>query len=173
MIKEAQLGKNPSKVISPNEVKEVVQIQVKEQNMESKDREKRLNNVIIFNLSESTSQLKTTRQQHDKEQILEMCTEINNNFTDTDVTETRRLGEAKENATGPRPVLITLTHIDKKRTLRRFHHIRENDKFKNIKIDHDKTKQEREESKKLYEEAKRQEVADKSGEYLYRVRGPP
>ena len=102
-----------------------------------------------------------------------MCTEINNNFTDTDVTETRRLGEAKENATGPRPVLITLTHIDKKRTLlRRFHHIRENDKFKNIKIDHDKTKQEREESKKLYEEAKRQEAADKSGEYLYRVRGP-
>ena len=52
--------------------------------MESKDREKRLNNVIIFNLPESTSQLKTTRQQHDKEQILEMCTEINNHFTDTD-----------------------------------------------------------------------------------------
>ena len=170
MIKEAQLEKNPSKVISPNEVKEVVQIQVKEQNMESKDREKRLNNVIIFNLPESTSQLKTTRQQHDKEQILEMCTEINNNFTDTDVTETRRLGEAKENATGLGPVLITLTHIDKKRTLlRRFHHIRENDKFKNIKIYHDKTKQ----SKKLYEEAKMQEAADKSGEYLYRVRGPP
>ena len=101
MIKEAKLEKNPSKVISPNEVKEVVQIQVKEQNMESKEREKRLNNVIIFNLTESTSQLKTTRQQHDKEHILEMCTEINNNFTDTDVTKTRRLGEAKVNATGP------------------------------------------------------------------------
>ena len=143
--------------------------------MESKDREKRLNNVIIFNLPESTSQLKaTTRQQYDKEIFFEMCTEIINNFTDIDVTETRRLGEAKENATGPRPVLITLTHIDKKLTLlRRFHHIRENDKFKNIKIDHDKTKQEREESKKLYEEAKRQEAADKLGEYLYRVRGPP
>ena len=78
--------------------------------------------------------------------FLEMCTEINNNFTDTDVTETRRLGEAKENATGPIPVLITLTHIDKKPTLlRRFHHIRENDKFENIKIYHNKTKQEREE----------------------------
>ena len=67
MIKEAGLEKNPSKVISPNEVKEVVQVQVKEQNMESKDREKRLNNVIIFNLPESTSQLKATRQQHDKD----------------------------------------------------------------------------------------------------------
>ena len=142
--------------------------------MESKDREKRLNNVIIFNLPESTSQLKTLRQQHSKEQILEMCTEINNNFTDTDVIETRRLGEAKENATGLRPVLITLTHIDKKLTLlRRFHHNRDNDKFKNIKIYNDKTKQEREESKKLYEEAKRQEAADNLGEYLYRVRGPP
>ena len=115
--------------------------------MESKDREKRLNNVIIFKLPESTSQLKTMRQKHDKEQILEMCTEINNNFTDTDVTETRRLGEAKENAT----------------SLRRFRHIKDNDKFKNKKIYHDKTKQERDESKKLYEEAKRREAADKSG----------
>ena len=61
MIKEAKLEKKLSKVISPNEVKEVVQIQVKEQNMESKDTEKRLNNVIIFNIPESTSQLKTTR----------------------------------------------------------------------------------------------------------------
>ena len=58
MIKEAKLEKKTSKVISPNEVKEVVQIQVKEQNLESKYREKRLNNVIIFNLPESTSQLK-------------------------------------------------------------------------------------------------------------------
>ena len=41
-------------------------------------------------------------------------------------------------------ILITLTHIDKKRTLlRRFHHIRDNDKFKYIKMYHDKTKQER------------------------------
>ena len=95
------------------------------------------------------------RQQHDKEQILEMCTEINNNFTDIDVTEKWRLGEAKENTTGPRTVLITLTHIDKKQTLlRSFHHIKDNDKFKNRKNYHDKTKQEREESKKLYEEAK-------------------
>ena len=71
-------------------------------------------------------------------------------------------------------MLITLTHINKKRIFfRRFHHIRDNDKLKNITIDHDKTKQEREESKKLYEEAKRQEAADKLGEYLYRVRGPP
>ena len=68
MIKEAQLEKNPSKVISPNEVKEVVQIQVKEQNMESKDRTKKTQQC------NNQSQLKTTRQQHDKEQILEMCT---------------------------------------------------------------------------------------------------
>ena len=69
MIKEAKLEKKPCKDISPNEVKEVVQIQVKEKNMESKDRGKRLNNVITFNLPESTSQLKTTRQQHDKENV--------------------------------------------------------------------------------------------------------
>ena len=40
-------------------------------------------------------------------------------------------------------------------------------------MENNKTKQKREESKKLYEEAKRQEAAERSGEYLYRVRGPP
>ena len=35
MIKEAQLEKNPSKVISPNEVKEVVQIEIKTEKKDS------------------------------------------------------------------------------------------------------------------------------------------
>ena len=54
IIKEAKLKKKPSKVIGPNEVKEVVKIQVKEQNRESKHI-KKLTNVIIFSLPESTS----------------------------------------------------------------------------------------------------------------------
>ena len=43
------------------------------------EREKRLNNVIIFSLAESTSQLKITKQQYDEQQILEICTEMDQN----------------------------------------------------------------------------------------------
>ena len=181
LIAAAKLEKNTSaqtdSKITSNEVKEVIQNQVKEQNLEAKEREKRLNNVIIFNLTESSSQLKTSKQQHDEQQILELCTEIDNNFTETDIMhmEIRRIGKLSEDTSNhPRPVLIKFPKTDNKRSiLRNFHRLENNDKFGNIKIDHDKTKQEREESKTLFEEAKRQEAADQSGEYIYRVRGPP
>ena len=89
--------------------------------------------------------------------------------------EIRRIGKLSEDTSNhPRPVLIKFPKTDNKRSiLRNVHQLKNNDKFGNIKIDHDKTKQEREESKKLFEEAKRQEAADQSGEYIYRVRGPP
>ena len=59
LIAAAKLDKSTSaqtdSKMTSNEVKEVIQNQVKEQNLEAKEREKRLNNVIIFNLTESTS----------------------------------------------------------------------------------------------------------------------
>ena len=125
--------------------------------------------MIIFNLTESTSQLKTTKKQHDEQQILELCTEIDHNFTETDIMhmEIHRLGKLSEDTS-------KFPNSDNKRSiLRNVHRLKNNEKFGNIKIDHDKTKQEREESKKLFEEAKRQEAADQSGEYIYRIRGPP
>ena len=155
LIAAAKLDKSTSaqtdSKITSNEVKEVIQNQVKEQNLEAKEREKRLNNVIIFNLTESTSQLKTTKKEHDEQQILELCTEIDHNFTETDIMhmEIHRLGKLSEDTSNPRPVQIKFPNSDNKRSiLRNFHRLKNNEKFGNIKIDHDKTKQEREESKK-------------------------
>ena len=105
--------------------------------------------MIIFNLTESTSQLKTTKQQHDEQQILELCTEIVNNFTESDIMhmEIRRLGKFSEDTSNPRPVMIKFPNTDNKRSiLRNFHQLKNYNKYGNIKIDHDKTKQEREES---------------------------
>ena len=153
LIAEAKLEKcitsvqTPSK-ITPNEVKEVIQNQVKEHNLEAKEREKRLNNVIIFSLTESTSQLKTTKQQYDEQQILELYKEIDTNFTETDIMEIRRLGKVSENASTPKPVVIKFSKNENERSiLRNAHRLKSIEKFGNIKIDHDKTKQEREESK--------------------------
>ena len=124
MIKESNIEHKSDKVV--NEVMEVV----KDQTMEIKEREKRLNNVIIFNLPESNSQLKSNRLKHNRESVLELCTEVNKDFVDTDIIELHRLGEAKCNKT--RPVLITLSENEKKRVLlRKFFHLKEIQKFKN------------------------------------------
>ena len=99
--------------------------------METKEREKRLNNVIIFNLLESNSQLKSNRLKHDRESVLELCTEVNKDFVDTDIIELHRLGD-KAKGDKTRPVLITLSENEKKRgLLRKFFHLKEIQKFKN------------------------------------------
>ena len=59
-----------------NEVMEVV----KDQTVETKEREKRLNNVISFNLPESNSQLTPNRLKLDRKSVLELCTEVNKGF---------------------------------------------------------------------------------------------
>ncbi len=47
------------------------------------------------------------------------------------------------------------------------------DKYKNLSIVHDMTKNEREEYKKLVEEAKQKQTQETSGEWIYRIRGIP
>ena len=137
MIKEANIKHKSDKII--NEVMEVF----KDQIMETKERETRLNNVIVFNLPESNSQIKSKRLKHDRESVLELCTEVNKDCVDTYITELRRL-EAKDDKI--RPVLITLSEHERKHGLfSKFSHLKESKTFKNIKIDHEKTKQEREE----------------------------
>ena len=46
------------------------------------------------------------------------------------------------------------------------------DKYKSLSIQYDLTKKEREEGRKLLEEARTNEMNDE-GKWLYRVRGPP
>ena len=47
------------------------------------------------------------------------------------------------------------------------------DKYKGVIITHDMTKQQREECKKLVQEAKDHDSQDPSEKYIYRVRGAP
>ena len=171
LIAAAKLDKSTSaqtdSKITSNEVKEVIQNQVKEQNLEAKEK-KRINNVnvIIFNLTESTSQLKTTKQQHDEQQILELCTEIDNNFTETDM-DMRRLGKLSENTSNPRPVQIKFPNTDNKRSiLRNFHRLKNNDKFGNIKIDHEKqNKKERNPKNYLKKQRDRKQLISRGNTY--------
>ena len=51
--------------------------------------------------------------------------------------------------------------------------LRRVEKFKEVVISHDLTKQERKECKRLVADAEDRESKDTSGEFIYRVRGPP
>ena len=122
MIKEANIKHKSNKVI-----KEVLEV-VKDQTTETKGGEKRLNNVIIFNLPEPNSQLKSNRLKHVRESVLELCTEVNNDFVDTYITKLRRLKNAKDDKT--RPLLITLSKNEKKRgLLMKLFHLKESQIF--------------------------------------------
>jgi hypothetical protein len=46
-------------------------------------------------------------------------------------------------------------------------------KYENVSVSNDLTQTEREMEKKLWSEAKRQQISDVSGDYMYKVRGPP
>ena len=80
MIKEANIEHKSDEVI--NEVKEVV----KDQTMKTKEREKyeTVSSSLTF-----MSQIHNLK--HDMEMLLELCTEINKDFVDTDISEIRRL----------------------------------------------------------------------------------
>ena len=57
--------------------------------------------------------------------------------------------------------------------MRNIYKLKDVDEYKGWSLQHDMTKEQRENVRKLVEEAKRKTAADESGEYIYRVRGPP
>jgi len=84
-----------------------------------------------------------------------------------------RLGRREEDEDAPRPLLVQLGSYTQKNvimeTLYKLKHA--DTQYKRVVVSHDMTKSEREECKKLVEEAKTRQAQDQSGEYLYRVRG--
>ncbi len=139
---------------------------------ELNDRREREPNLIIFNAAEPKTNLKAERENKDKTLFVEICEQCESNITDTDVTKVIRLG-TKRTEGKPRPLLIALANKDLKRDLFRNLSKLKGSDYEDIRIVHDMTKREREETiKEMYETAKKME-AESQGKYKYRVRGPP
>ena len=134
-----------------SEVKETVQEELKER----KDRDSRKNNIVIYNLKESTADT----DQDKKEEDLNMCKDILKEIkTDDKVTINNILRLGTETGGRVRPMLITLTNENEKWVvLKNAKNLKNTNKawMKNIGISKDMTKQEREESKKKFEDLKK------------------
>ncbi len=140
---------------------------------EIKDQEERKRNIVLHNVTEKNTENAEERTKHDREQLKELGKVCKQTIKKEDVVMIRRLG--KRNGNRPRPLLVEFKDEEKKAALMQNLVNLSNapDNLRKISVQHDLTKKQREEEKKMREEAKKMESEDESGEYNYRIRGPP
>lgn len=161
--------------VQKTDVHKVINETVQKQNEETIDKEKRKDNLIVFNAIEANTNLKDERIKHDIDIFLEICETIcPGKIKKEDILLSIRLGKKEDGHT--RPMLTKLVDNNKKREiLRNLHKLKDNtdERLNKVKMNHDLTIKEREQSKELQQEAKKKREQDKSGEFTYKVRGPP
>ena len=170
---ESKFGEISSDIGKVKEVLEDTKVKVEETKMkadEERDKESRSNNIIIYRVPEAES-----REERLKQDSL-FCKQLINDALDIDVDDSDiksifRLGKKGD---AVRPLLIQLREkVIKNRVMESLFKLkRADEKFRNISVTHDMTRQERLESKKLIAEAKEKQEQE-SGEYIWRVRGAP
>ena len=158
--------------------------QVRTQAAEQRDRESRACNVIIYNVTESQSNVKEERWKFDRKWCLDLFNKtLGVPIREDDMKRFLRLGKVKSKegepsgagSTGARPVLIQFRdRILKNMIMESLSKLKDaDDEYKKIIFAHDMTQSERTECKRLVQEAKVKQSEDVSGEFLYRVRGTP
>ena len=138
---------------------------------ESQSREK---NIVLFNCSESQASDNSSRKSDDAEKILKVLNQgCEVDIHPQNLEKVIRLGRRNDDDDSPpRPLLVTLDSLGKKKEIMR-NLFKLRDKHFDVRINHDMTKAERENSKKLYMEAKRRQDSDASGNWIFKIRGPP
>ena len=154
------------------EVKKTIQ-DTREQADEQRDKENRRNNIILYNVPESDLPRAEERSKVDMDFCLLLFNRcLNAGVAEEDIVKVFRLGKRSERA---RPVLLQLASYTQKNLIMESLYKLKNAeiKFKQVIIVHDMTKAERQECKKMVDEAKSRTDADPSGEFQYKVRGMP
>ena len=96
----------------------------------------------------------------------------NHHFTKHNILKMGRIGENHGN--NPRPLKVELdSQITKYNIIRNACQLQFSQQYNMLSIQHDLTRKQAGEFRKLKEESKEAEKEDTSGEYKYRVRGPP
>lgn len=145
---------------------------------EQQDKASRLNNIIIFNVKEKFIDDKDEWYEGEKDNCLRLFNQaMRVDVQPDDIKRQFRIGKkpADENVK-PRPILIefkdgTLKNRVMESTYRLFK--TEIDDYRGVYVVHDMTKQERQQCRDLAVRAREMQDADESGEWKYRVRGPP
>ncbi|KAG1701354.1 Ribosome biogenesis protein bop1-B [Nymphon striatum] len=147
---------------------------------EMNERKTRENNIVIYGIKEAQSDVIEERKRKDTDVVIDILKTCKLKADESSISKVIRLGANKnrestpeEGKHGGRPILVTLKNgsmkIDLFKNIRYFNTA---DAYKLVRIANDLTKNERENERRLREEAKKME-SSASGEFRYRVRGPP
>ena len=153
-------------------VKEELQ-DTRQKAVEERDKEARRNNIVLYRVPESDASKAEDRNRTDISFCLSFFNNaLNSGVMEEDLQHVFRLGARGET---PRPLLVQLSsHHLKNVIMESLYRLKQAEhKFKSVIVSHDLTKSEREECKKLVEEAKELTKQNSSGEFTFRVRGPP
>ena len=143
---------------------------------EMNERKQREPNIIIYGQEECNSADRETRAKHDQKIAIEVSEACSTTITEEDIVKTMRLGKFdKEKEESTRPLLIQFK--DKETKSKIFKNIKKTannkKKIEETSISNDLTVAERENEKVLKGKAKDLTEAEQSGDFVYRVRGPP
>ena len=157
-----------------HEVQSSIQ-ETKIQAAEQRDHESRRNNIILYRVPEGDAPSNEERNKQD----LAFCLQLFNTgmqvgIGEEDLVHVFRLGKRPESG-APRPLMVQLTRYNLKNLIMEslFKLKQSEQKFRQIVIAHDMTKAEREHCRNLVADARDMATDDTSGEFIYRVRGPP
>lgn len=132
----------------------------------NEERMKRQNNIVVFNLAENDANSKSD----DKDLILKLLMEVTNRDITKDIVEIFRMGRRTENTKKVRPILVKLeSAILKNLILENAFKLKKSEAFNKVVLNHDMSKEDREECKKLMTE--KQKKLDHKG--TVRIRGWP
>ncbi len=178
-IEEIKLQINQGHVRVPDSSNSTNQEEVvKEVCINISDRIARQKNIVIFNLSEADTNNSKELEKVDKEHI-ENIVKVTAGIEEARIT-VRRLGkrekgqdEEDSQSSKNRPLLVTLpTEEAKVKVMKNLHNLR-NSPYNHVSVKHDMTRQEREEEKKLREEARQKNEEENDPNFHYLVRGLP
>lgn len=174
-----QATANP--VNNNNEIKQMVEDvvgdKIAENEKEISNRKSRERNLVLFNLPEPETNSINERIKADAEVVTKMIEYLNIETIDgIEVEEATRLGARKENPKeNPRASIIKFKTIEAKKTiLTNAHKLANsnNDILKNIKINNDLSKKDRETEKELLKK-KAAKNLEEQGPFKHVIRGPP
>jgi hypothetical protein len=147
---------------------------------EVQSRVERRNNMLVFNVPESESNMKDHVVIDDTNIFLELCNIVEEGVQESDIGTMKRIGKKNqkrlikgEEQIVSRQLLITLCYENVKHKVMKNAHIlrKAADTFRMMSIKHDMTQEERDQDKNLRAEAKDKQEIDKSGNFLYLDRG--
>ena len=151
-------------------VEDVIEKSLKERENEEKEWLNRRRNIIVFELPEWKKPEPEDRKEEDIKKFIGLCKSIIKITFDQGMI---RLGKTRDDK--QRPLLISLKDESKKQEIfQNLNKIRESEApFNKINIAHDLTKKQKEELQEKIKGVHDREQNDQSGEYMYRVWGPP